>query len=125
MTSGIVYRPTPTKLPPSGNVHSQLRPARGKFDHQRPTVKHGVRQDGSITYLSYKDLAGKVKKLGSRDKVGSRNDICEVARCEPLANQGVRSAAADYILPFNAKPQREECNVVNALDSLRNFVPRP
>ncbi len=63
--------------------------------------------------------------LGSRDKVGSRNEICEVARCEPLANQGSRSAAADYILPFHAKPQRAECNVVNALDSLRNFVPRP
>ncbi len=63
--------------------------------------------------------------LGSRDKVGSRNEICEVAHCEPLANQGIHSVAADYILPFHAKPQRPECNVVNALGSLRNFVPRP
>ncbi len=63
--------------------------------------------------------------LGSRDKVGGRNEIREVIRGEPLANQGIHSAAADYNLPFHARPQRTECNVVSDLGSLRNFVPRP
>jgi len=53
--------------------------------------------------------------LRSRDKVGDRNEICEVARCEPLANQGIRSAVIEYIPPFHDTPQREECDIVNVL----------
>jgi len=63
--------------------------------------------------------------LGSRDKVGGRNEFREATRSKPLANQGIHSAAADYNLPFHARSQQTECNVVSGLGSLRNFVPRP
>ena len=64
-----------------------------------------------------------LRGLGSRDKVGGRNEIREAIRGEPLANQDIHSAAADYNLPFHASSQRADCNVVSGLGSLRNFVP--
>ena len=41
-----------------------------------------------------------IATLGSRDKVGGRNEIREAIRGERLANQGIHSAAADYNSPF-------------------------
>jgi len=82
-------------------------------------------EDVKDAYIRALGLKKYTKGLGSRDKVGVRNEICEVARCEPLANQGIRSATAEHILPFHATPQRIGRNVVNVLESMRNFVPRP
>ena len=44
--------------------------------------------------------------LGSRDKVGGRNEIRDATCGEPLANQGIHSTVADYDLPFHAILQR-------------------